>query len=150
MNRSRSCQPIPQSQQGRIRAMAVTYIAAHSNAGVSPGTEPTSSWILVSFLTAEPQWQLHLFLFLSPSGFHLLSFTSLPIPLHLCCCLLLKKKFRVCVCLFRATPSAYGGSQARGRIRATATPDPSHVCNLHHSSWQQWILTSLSEARDQT
>ena len=25
--------------------------------------------------------------------------------------------------------------------RATATPDPSHVCYLHHSSWQCWILT---------
>ena len=42
--------------------------------------------------------------------------------------------------LFRATPEAYGDSQARGRIRATAaglhctiaTPDPSRVCVLHH------------------
>ena len=25
--------------------------------------------------------------------------------------------------------------------------DPSHVCNLHYSSWQQWILNLLSEAR---
>ena len=33
---------------------------------------------------------------------------------------------------------------------ATATPDPSHVCNLHQSSWQQWILNQLSEARDRT
>ena len=32
---------------------------------------------------------------------------------------------------------------------ATATPDPSHVCNLHHGSWQHWILIPLSEARDQ-
>ena len=31
---------------------------------------------------------------------------------------------------------------------ATATPDPSHVCDLHHSSWQHWILDLLSEARD--
>ena len=30
----------------------------------------------------------------------------------------------------------------------TVTPDLSHVCNLHHSSWQ--ILKPLSEARDQT
>ena len=35
-------------------------------------------------------------------------------------------------------------------IIATATPDPSHVCNPHHSSWQYWILNPLSEARDQT
>ena len=32
----------------------------------------------------------------------------------------------------------------------TATQDLSHICNLHHSSWQGWILNPLSEARDQT
>ena len=32
--------------------------------------------------------------------------------------------------------------------RATATPDLSHICDLHHSSCQ--ILNPLSEARDQT
>ena len=32
---------------------------------------------------------------------------------------------------------------------ATAIPDLSHVCNLHCSSWQCWILNTLSEARDQ-
>ena len=31
---------------------------------------------------------------------------------------------------------------------ATATPDPSHVWNLHHSWWQCQILNPLSEARD--
>ena len=31
---------------------------------------------------------------------------------------------------------------------ATATEDPSHVCNLHHSSQQHWILSPLSKARD--
>ena len=29
-------------------------------------------------------------------------------------------------------------------------PDPSHVCDLHHSLWQRWILKPLSEARDRT
>ena len=33
---------------------------------------------------------------------------------------------------------------------ATATPDPSHICNLHHSSRQCQILNPLSEARDGT
>ena len=36
---------------------------------------------------------------------------------------------------------------------ATATetlPDPSCVCNLHHSSWQHWIPNPLNEARGQT
>ena len=34
--------------------------------------------------------------------------------------------------------------------RATTTGHPSHICNLHHSSWQHWILNPLSEARDRT
>ena len=33
---------------------------------------------------------------------------------------------------------------------ATATRDPSHVCNLHHRSRQRQILNPLSEARDRT
>ena len=32
--------------------------------------------------------------------------------------------------------------------RATAMPDPSHVCSLHHSSQQCLIFNPLSEARD--
>ena len=35
-------------------------------------------------------------------------------------------------------------------ITATATWDPSHICDLHHSFWQCWTLNSLSKARDQT
>ena len=33
---------------------------------------------------------------------------------------------------------------------ATATSDPSCICDLHHSSWQCQIINPLSEARDQT
>ena len=33
---------------------------------------------------------------------------------------------------------------------ATATPDPSCICNLHHSLQQHWILNPLSKARDGT
>ena len=57
-------------------------------------------------------------------------------------------------------PVAYGSSQARGQIgaaaaahitaTATAMPDLSCICNLHHSSWQHRVLNPLSEARDQT
>ena len=61
-------------------------------------------------------------------------------------------------CFFRAALMAYESSQARGQIRATAaglhlsiaTPDPSHVCDLHHSSRQCRILNPLSKARDRT
>ena len=57
-----------------------------------------------------------------------------------------------------ATPAAYGGSQARGRIGAVATSlhqshsnqDLSRVCNLHHSSRQRQIVNPLSKARDRT
>ena len=31
---------------------------------------------------------------------------------------------------------------------ATATPDLSSICDLHHSSQQRWILNPLSKARD--
>ena len=33
---------------------------------------------------------------------------------------------------------------------ATATSDLSHVCDLHHTSWQRQILNPLNEARDWT
>ena len=57
-----------------------------------------------------------------------------------------------------AAPAAYGGSQ--GSISelqllacdatAPATPDPSRICDLHHSSQQRRIPDPLSEARDRT
>ena len=60
--------------------------------------------------------------------------------------------------LFRAAPATCGSSQAGGESElqllayttatATATQNPSHICNIHHSSWQYWILNPLSEARD--
>ena len=65
------------------------------------------------------------------------------------------------VCLFAiswAAAAGHGGSQAKGRIgavatglaRAIATWDPSHICYLHHSSRQCWILNTLSKVRDRT
>ena len=65
--------------------------------------------------------------------------------------------------LFRATPTAYGNSQARGWIEAvvksklqllgyataTAMSDLSHICDLHHSLWQHQILNPVSRAKDQ-
>ena len=55
-----------------------------------------------------------------------------------------------CFLFFRAAAEAYGSSKARGLIRATATRDPSLICDLHHSSQQCWIPNTLREARDQT
>ena len=31
---------------------------------------------------------------------------------------------------------------------ASATPDPSHICDLNPTLWQRWILNPLSEASD--
>ena len=58
----------------------------------------------------------------------------------------------------RATHMAYGGSQARdptGAVAACLCQSHSNSgsephLNLHHSSWQCWILNLLSEARDRT
>ena len=33
---------------------------------------------------------------------------------------------------------------------ATVMQNPSWICDLHHSSWQCWILNPLSEARDRS
>ena len=33
---------------------------------------------------------------------------------------------------------------------ATATRDPGHVCDLHHSSWQCQVVNPLSQVRDGT
>ena len=33
---------------------------------------------------------------------------------------------------------------------ATATPDPTCLCNLYHSSEQHWILNPLNKAKDRT
>ena len=33
---------------------------------------------------------------------------------------------------------------------AAAMPDPSPVCDVHHSSWHHWILNPLSKVKDQT
>ena len=45
--------------------------------------------------------------------------------------------------LFRGALAAYGGSQARGLIGATAA-------DLHHSHGNSVILNALGKARDQT
>ena len=54
-----------------------------------------------------------------------------------------------------AKPVAYGGSQARGLIRAVApglrhshsNQDPNGICDLHHSSWQCQILNLTEQGQ---
>ena len=60
--------------------------------------------------------------------------------------------------LFRATLVAYGSSrlgvklvmQLQDYATAIAMPDLSHICDLHHDSWQHQTPSPLREARDQT
>ena len=66
-------------------------------------------------------------------------------------------KFCVCVCLFRAVPRSYGGSQARGPIGAVAagnshssTRSKSHLQPTPQLTATPWILNPLSKAKDQT
>ena len=40
--------------------------------------------------------------------------------------------------------------QPQAYTTATAAPNPSRICDLHHSLHQHWILNPISEARDQT
>ena len=62
----------------------------------------------------------------------------------------------VYVCLFRATPchvevprlGVHLELQLLAYATTAAMPDPSHICNLHHSSWQYQILNPLSKVRD--
>ena len=48
-------------------------------------------------------------------------------------------------------PRLWVKSELQPPIYATATAkwDPSHICGLHHTSWQCQILNPLNEARDQ-
>ena len=74
--------------------------------------------------------------------------TFTPCPPRTCLCILHTQLPKVYSFIhsfnwIKAAPAAYGGSQARGRIRAVAA-------GLHHSSRQYQILNPLIEARDWT
>ena len=62
-NRSYNCHSTPQPQKCQIWATSATYTTACGNARslthwVGPGIEPEFSWMLVRFVSAEPQQQL--------------------------------------------------------------------------------------------
>ena len=67
-------------------------------------------------------------------------------------------RFFCCYFLFMATHAVYEvpriGVKSKLQLPAyttvTATQDPSHISDLHHSSRQHRILNPLSEARDPT
>ena len=126
-----------------------SYTTAHSNAEslthwARPGIEPTSSWILVRFVSALPQQEV-LFLFSDCPFFLFLIILFLPhksfLKLHilecvlntcaelflspLCLCLSFSLKFHClpvlfCFSLYLAVPMACGSSWARDRTHGTA------------------------------
>ena len=59
--------------------------------------------------------------------------------------------FSFCLLSFLGrTPRIWGVSGYGFHRRFSVWPDPSHVCDLHHSPWQCRILNPLREARDRT
>ena len=63
-NWSCNCQPVPQPQQHQILVTSTTYTKVPSSTRplthwARPWIEPTSSGILVRFITTEPWWELH-------------------------------------------------------------------------------------------
>ena len=62
MNWSYSCRPLPQPQQHQIQTVSATYTTAQGNTvslnhWSGPGIKLASSWILVGFISDEPQWE---------------------------------------------------------------------------------------------
>ena len=84
---------------GQIPAMSATYTIAHGNAGslthwAGPGMEPETSWILVGFITSEPQQELSASIYFAQtfpfftwwwkfSTFNFFFFSSLTFPIHM-------------------------------------------------------------------
>ena len=50
----------------------------------------------------------------------------------------------------REVPRLGVESELQLTATATATRDLSHFCDLHHISWQHWILNPVSKTRDRT
>ena len=68
-----SCQPMSQPQQCQIWALSAISITAHGNARSltdweRPGIEPTTSGLLVSFISTVPWWQIPFFFLYSFLG----------------------------------------------------------------------------------
>ena len=123
---------MPQPQQCSFRAACVTYTTTHSNAGslihwTRPGIEPMSSWILVRFITTEPQWEL-LFQYIR---------TTTPSLSHV--------KYQQCFCLFVLYIS-YQGLNIHVNLKSFFT-----LCSIHYPNKIQmlyfvdklWVLCDL-------
>ena len=103
--------------------------------------------LLVRVISAEPQWERWVFVFV----FFMFCFYF---------CLFIYLLFFIFLFFVFLGPHLWQTEVPRLGVEselqlpacttATATRDPSCICNLHHSSQQCWILNPLSKARDQT
>ena len=118
------------------------------------------------------RYDIHVFVFILLNRWSLLSFYS-----WLVGCFLLRKNLEFCqmislhplrwfgsflfVCLFVCVglyprhmevprQGVKWDLQLLAYAMATATRNPSPICDLYHSSWQHWIPDPLTEARDRT
>ena len=113
------------SSQARGRIIPAAASLCHSSRQCWSETryQTASSWMLVRFVIAEPQ----------------------------------QNSIYFSICLFCILGLNLGVPRLGVELEllllayTTATPmqDPSHVCDLHHSSWQPRIINPLSEARVQ-
>ena len=118
----------------------MTYPTAHGNVGslthwARPGIEPASSWILVGFVsfwatmgTLLPTLYQRVYFFVVLLCFLGSNLRHMEIP----------------------RLGVQSELQLLARTTAIAMPDPSRVCNLHHSSQQCCTLNSLREGRNWT
>ena len=153
LNWNCSCQHT-QPQQCQIQAVSANYTATHGSARslthcARPGIEPTTSWILVGFMTTQPHVAF-LNLYLMYPSWKPISI----LPWVLCFWGLFKVLFHPKVtnifsyifsCRyffhFTATPEAYGnslvrswrGAEASAYTTVTATPDPNCLWDLRCS-----------------
>ena len=75
-------------------------------------------------------------------------FSLIQLSLFFCCCCF-------CFCFLGPYPWHMGVPRLGVEVElqlpatdpATATQDPNHICNLHHSSQQHWFLNPLRRAR---
>ena len=105
----------PQPQQCQIRASSVTYTTTHGGNARSLthwarlGIEPTSSWLLVTFVSSEPWWELPgIVCFWQASRWCWFG----GLQNYILCSKALEcwGFFLFIFCLFRAAPATYGGS----------------------------------------
>ena len=151
---------MPEPQQHGIQAESSNYTTAHGNTGslthwARPGIKPTTSWFLVRFVNHWATMGTPFLCFLYYYFFNVIPtfiFSSLllPIYIYIIIIIIIILPFLGPLSQHMEVPRLGVESELEplAYATATATQDPSHICDLHHSSWQCQIVNPLSKARD--